>query len=132
MDILQYAIQMEKDGECFYRELLEKISDQGLRAIVTMLADEEVKHYHAIEKMRHDNYLMTETTILDDAKNIFIEMKNRGESFTPCQEQADLYAQAQKIETKSRQFYQDKASQTDNDEQRNTRGHDWERVECYT
>lgn len=118
MDILKYAMQMEKDGECFYREISEKTNDKGLQTILTMLADEEVKHYQAIEKMRQDDYQMTETTVLDDARNIFMEMKDRAEGFLPNQEQTELYAKAQEIEKKSRQFYQGQAAQTDKDDQK--------------
>lgn len=118
MDIFKYAMQMEKDGESFYREIAKKTSDKGLKKIVTMLADEEVKHYQAIERIKQNNYQMTETTVLDDAKNIFIEMKDRPQRFEPGQEQIGLYTEAQEIEKKSQQFYQDKAGQTNNDDQK--------------
>jgi len=83
-----------------------------------MLADEEVKHYQVIERMKQDKYQMTETTVLDDARNIFIEMKEQGERFESGQEQAELYTRAQEIEKKSQQFYQEKARQTDKDDQK--------------
>jgi len=100
---------MEKDVESFYREIAQKTSNEGLQKILTMLADEEVKHYQVIERMKQDKYQMTETTVLDDARNIFIEMKEQGERFEPGREQAELYARAQEIEKKSQQFYQEKA-----------------------
>jgi rubrerythrin len=118
MDIFEYATEMEKDGEKFYRELAQQTSSKGLQAILTMLADEEVKHCQAIERMRQDNYEMTETTVLDGARNVFVEMKERGERFDSAQEQAELYAKAQEIEERSRRFYQEKAGQTDKDAQR--------------
>ena len=118
MDIFDYALQMEKEGENFYREIAEKTSSKGLRRILTMLADEEVKHYQAIEGIRQDEYQMNEATVLDDAKNIFIEMKDRGESFEPNQEQTQLYAKAQSIERKSQQFYNEKASQADKENEK--------------
>ena len=118
MDIFDYALQMEKDGESFYREIAQKTSNEGLQKVLTMLSNEEVKHYQAIERMRQDKYQMTETTVLDDAKNIFIEMKEQGEIFEPGQEQTEFYARAQEIEKKSQQFYQNKAGQTDNEDQK--------------
>lgn len=118
MDIFDYALQMEKDGESFYREIAQKTSNEGLQKILTMLADEEVKHYQVIERMKQDKYQMTETTVLDDARNIFIEMKEQGERFEPRQEQAELYTRAQEIEKKSQQFYQEKARQADKDDQK--------------
>ena len=118
MDIFDYALKMEKDGETFYREIAQKTSSKGLKKILTMLADEEVKHYQAIENMRQDNCQMTKTTVLDAAKNIFIEMKDSGEKFEPDQEQIQLYARAQAIEKESQQFYQEKASQADKENQK--------------
>jgi rubrerythrin len=118
MNIFDYALQMEKDGESFYRDIAQKTSNEGLQTILTMLADEEVKHYQAIDRMRQDKFQMTETTVLDDARNIFIEMKELGEKFESGQEQAELYARAQEIEKKSQQFYQEKAGQTDKDDQK--------------
>jgi len=118
MDIYGFAMKMEKDGETFYRDISEKTSNKGLQAILTMLANEEVKHYQAIDRMRQDKYQMTETTVLDDARNIFIEMKEQGERFELRQEQTELYVKAQEIEKKSQQFYQEKARQTDKDDQK--------------
>jgi len=118
MDIFDYALQMEKDGEHFYRDIAKKTGNKGLKTILTMLADEEVKHYQVIERMKQDKYQMTETTVLDDARNIFIEMKEQGERLEPDQEQTEFYARAQEIEKKSQQFYQEKARQTDKDDQK--------------
>jgi rubrerythrin len=118
MDIFAYALQMEKDGEQFYHEIAQKTNNKGLRTILTMLADEEVKHYRVIENMRQDKYQMTETTVLDNARNIFIEMKEQGQTFEPAQEQTELYRKAQEIEKRSQQFYQEKAGQTDKDDQK--------------
>jgi rubrerythrin len=118
MDIFDYALQMEKDGETFYREIAKKTGNKGLQTILTMLADEEVKHYQAIESMKQNKYQMTETNVLDDARNIFTKMEDQDEKFEPDQEQAELYARAQEIEKKSQQFYQEKAGQTDKDDQK--------------
>ena len=42
MDIYQFAMQMEKDGENYYRKLAAECGVPGLQKIFTMLADEEV------------------------------------------------------------------------------------------
>ncbi len=49
MDIFDYAIQMEKDGEKYYREIAGKTNNKGLATIMNMLADEEVRHIQIIE-----------------------------------------------------------------------------------
>lgn len=52
MDIYSFALQMKKNGEEYYRELANKSGSEGLKKIFTMLAEEEVKHFQLIEKMR--------------------------------------------------------------------------------
>ena len=52
MNIYDFAIQMEKDGEAYYRELGRKSKAEGLQFIFSILADEEVRHYTILEKMK--------------------------------------------------------------------------------
>lgn len=118
MDIFDFALKMEKDGEDFYRKIAAKTNNKGLQKIVTMLANEEVKHYQAIESMKQDKYQMAQTTILDDARNIFVEMKEQKQEFEPDHDQVKLYEKAQEIEKKSQDFYNEKAQQADSDEQK--------------
>jgi rubrerythrin len=119
MDIFEYALQMEKDGENFYRRIAEATHVAGVRTIVTMLADEEVRHYKAIERMRQGRSgQMAETALLDDAKNIFVQMKDQHDEFTAEQEQVELYQKAQQIEKRSQKFYEEKSAQVDRKDQR--------------
>jgi len=46
MNIYEFAMQMEKDGENYYRHLAEESTITGLGKIFTMLANEEVKHFN--------------------------------------------------------------------------------------
>ncbi len=110
-DIFEYAMQMEKDGEDYYRQLAQQTANKGLKTILVMLADEEVKHYNAIERMQTAEAHMAETTILTDAKNIFAQIKESGESFDFDIKQTELYKKAQDIEEKSRDFYLEKANE---------------------
>ncbi|HDZ68837.1 MAG TPA: rubrerythrin [Phycisphaerales bacterium] len=110
MDIFKYAMQMENDGENYYRQLAQQSSNKGIQTIMTMLADEEVKHYNAIQKAKTGKSQMTETTILADAKNVFVQIKESNESFDFDIKQTELYRRAQDIEKKSRDFYLEKAN----------------------
>ena len=113
MNIFEYAMQMEKDGENFYRDLIQKTSNIGIKTILTMLADDEVKHYNTISRMRTAKPQMARTTILDDAKNIFIQLRKSDEEFDVDLGQVELYKKAQDIETASRNFYLEKANQVE-------------------
>ena len=113
MNIFEYAMQMEKDGENFYRNLIQKTSNIGIKTILIMLADDEVKHYNTISRMRTAKSQMARTTILDDAKNIFIQLRKSDEEFDVDLGQVELYKKAQDIETASRNFYMQKADQVE-------------------
>jgi len=111
MNIFEYAMHLEKDGEEYYRRLARQTANKGLRTILTMLADEEVKHYNAIGRMQTKEPHMAETTILTDAKNIFVQIKESGKSFDLDITQTELYRKAQDIEKESRDFYTEKANE---------------------
>ena len=110
MDIYEFAMRMEQDGERFYRNLADECSSPGIARILTGLADDEAKHYRIVRDMAEDvESDMAETTILTDAKNVFARMQ--GTSFDLGGLQVDVYRQAQEIERRSREFYEEKADQ---------------------
>ncbi|MBN1584729.1 MAG: ferritin family protein [Anaerolineae bacterium] len=117
MNIYEFAMRMEQDGEAFYRDLASKSNQPGVKRILTMLADDEVKHYHTVKKMAENAApTMAGTTILADAKNVFAGMQ--GTSLDLKGAQSDVYRQAQEIERQSQTFYEEKASEvTDPDAQ---------------
>jgi len=43
VDIFEYVMQMEKDGENYYHQLAQQITNKGLQTTLIMLADDEVK-----------------------------------------------------------------------------------------
>jgi len=111
MNIFEFAMKMEKDGENYYRQLAEKVNNKGIQTILTMLADEEVKHYNALVKIQAQKPQMAETTILTDARNVFEQMKEGNEKFNIDVNQIELYKEAQKIEERSINFYLEKADE---------------------
>jgi predicted RND superfamily exporter protein len=118
MDIFEFAMQMEKDGEDYYRHLVKQTENKGLKRIFIMLADDEVKHYETIKKMRTEAPRLAETQILSGAKNIFTQLKASGEKFNFDGKQAKLYKKAQEIEKKSQDFYLTKAKEVEKAYQR--------------
>lgn len=114
MDIYEYAMKMEKDGEAFYRELASKTGNKGLRNILTRLADAEVKHYNIFRKMReNETGGETDAGILEGVKNIFERMR-AGKEITGVEErEVELYRKAQDIERKSEEFYLEKAGEVE-------------------
>ncbi|MEN8257585.1 MAG: ferritin family protein [Thermodesulfobacteriota bacterium] len=121
MNIFGYAMQMEKDGENYYRKLAKECNNVGLRGIFTMLADEEVKHYKVVEKLTKKDKTpqLAETNILENVKNIFIEMKDvKQDLHIDTSEEADNYRKARDIEDMSQKFYLEKADQVEGEQAR--------------
>jgi len=119
MDIYEFAKQMEKDGEIYYRELANSSRLAGLKKIFTILADDEVKHYRIIEQLRLKSGLpqMADTQALENVKNIFIEMK--GVEIGPridTTRETNAYRKARELEKMSRDFYLAKAAEVEGKE----------------
>ena len=111
MDILDYAMKMEKDGESFYRQLAKDADSKGVKTIFAMLADEEVRHFNIIQKIKSRTpQQIQDSQILNDVKNVFVQIKESGEKIDYHAKQSELYKKAQDIEELSRKFYLDKAA----------------------
>jgi rubrerythrin len=113
MDIYSYAMQMEKDGENYYREIAAQSTNTGIRNILIMLADAEVRHYQTFQKMKtHEALPIADLSYLSSVKNFFAEMRERKRTITNGTQTA-LYQKAQKLEEKTRDFYREKAGEVD-------------------
>ena len=118
MDIFTFAMQMEKDGEQYYSELSVKTDNKGIKTILTLLADAEVKHYQILETMSReaDNPVLAKDTIFQNAKNIFQQMKDDKAAMNIASDVSyvGLYKEALDIESKSKSFYLEKADDVSN------------------
>ena len=111
MDIYEYAMQMERDGENLYRDLADKTGNRGLKSILLLLADAEVRHYKLFQNMKkNEKVSMTDTSILNDVKNVFVKMKEE-KSFDVDVSQIDMYRKAQGIEKMTENFYRARAQE---------------------
>ena len=52
MDLFEFSIQMEKDAEALYRKMAENAPVEGIKKVLLMLAEDEVKHRVAIEQLQ--------------------------------------------------------------------------------
>lgn len=113
MNIYDYAMQMEKDGEVYYRELAAKTENTGIRNILNMLATAEVRHYETFQRMKdHQALPIVDLGYLSSIKNVFAELRERKRSITNGTQTA-LYQKAQKLEERTRDFYREKANEVD-------------------
>jgi rubrerythrin len=110
MDIFEFGMKMEEDGEAFYREIAEKSADKGMKAILTLLADSEVKHYNVLKKMKeHSETGLDAVTLMPEVKNVFEQMKDDKGDLDADVSQVEMYSKAREIELKSEVFYREQA-----------------------
>lgn len=113
MNAYDYAMQMEKEGEVFYRELAEEAQQEGLKKIFLMLANEEVKHYKMFEKMAKNSESITvpNMEVYKEAKDIFSEMQKSSVAYDFGDQQIDFYRRAMETEDKAYELYLEKAKE---------------------
>lgn len=110
MDIFEFGMKMEKDGENYYREIAAKSADKGMKTILTLLADSEIKHYNVLKLMKARAEASLDTvTLMPDIKNVFAQMKEEKGDLDPDISQVKMYSTAKEIELKSEAFYREQA-----------------------
>ena len=119
MDIFEVALEQKQLSEQYYHQLAEKAGSEGLRNILTMLADEEVIHYRTLEQMKANTSVeVTDTNVLADARDVFNQMRGSYGEFDFDISELELYKKAMDMEAESRKYYLQKAQEVDLPEQR--------------
>jgi len=112
MDIFDYAMQMEKDGEAYYHLIAGKVEHKGIRSILMMLADAETVHYRVFEQLKKNETVpLVDSPILAGVKNIFQQIAVSKDFSLFSLSEIDLYKAAQDIEQRSIKLYEDQATQ---------------------
>jgi len=120
MDVFDFAMKMEQDGEAYYRKLAAEANNSGLTTILNFLAEEEVKHFNIFRKLKGGTSSeLPESTLLTDVKNIFQELAEKSDSpFQFDASQPQFYRKAQDLEKQSEMFYRDKAEETEDESEK--------------
>lgn len=114
MNVFEFAMQMEKDGEAYYRNMAANSENEIVKNILLDLADDEVKHYKIFKKFHEGDLsgakMMANTThVMEDAKNIFEQLADSGNTPKFSGDVVKAWRQAQEVEKKSEDFYREKA-----------------------
>lgn len=117
MNVYDYAMQMEQDGENYYRRMADCSSSTGMKKIFFMLAIEEIKHYKALEqhKRQWGTMHLEPTKILGKVKTVFMEM-NMNEQvlrFDGNHEIISILARIRDYEADCRNYYLEQSDQLD-------------------
>ena len=119
MNIFDYAIKMEQDGEQFYRNMAEKSQKMGFKTILNMLAEDEVKHAEVFKNMKNEVMPdMQNSEVIATSRNIFDQMRNEKIDINSEKDQVELYKKAQGIEAENEAFYREKVNEVSIDAQK--------------
>lgn len=79
MNIFEFALKMELDGEAFYRNLAATAKDADLKAVLELLADDEQRHYQIIQQAEKQTFqYIAATPSADIQKNVFANLEFAG------------------------------------------------------
>lgn len=119
MNVYEYAMKVEKEGESYYREMSSSATNAGLKRIFTMLADEEVKHYNVFKNMmKKEDMDLENLNLITDTQTIFQTLLEEKNNVSFDAEQVQYYKDAIAREKDSHDFYAQKAEELDNEKQK--------------
>jgi len=108
MDPFAFSIQMEKDAEALYRKMADNTPVPGVKKVLLLLAEDEVKHRKAIEQLQKRMSVEPLEGVALDIKTVFDEMK-QDKDFTSLSEDAvEDYRKAVEIEKRGIAFYKER------------------------
>ncbi len=108
MEIMQFAITMEKDGEQYYREQAARNGGGPLRVVFELLARDEARHAELLTRMQEDvAYELESDNALTEQMNLFSTAGDFQSAVEALPDQAELYHAAQEKERQSIELYDD-------------------------
>ena len=117
MNILEFAINMELDGEKYYNDQAEIINDKNLKNIFLILAKDENSHAKILQdKSNNLSYDLKSNETLSEAKNLFKGIKDFKNEIKLNPDQLDLYRVALEKEKESIDLYEKLLSQSEDNE----------------
>lgn len=120
MNIFDFAIDFEIENRKLYEEFAEKTGNEDLKGVFLELAEEEKKHENIVRQLKENKKAdNVEAGILPKAKKVLENIANdlpEGSEGVFVDEQVNVYKKAIDIETKSYEFYEEKAEESDSEE----------------
>jgi len=113
MNNLEFAINMEHDGEKFYKRQAEKNKDNSLNTVFLLLEKDEAHHAQILQNKFNE---LTDNNTLSQVNNVFKESKGFISEFEKIPNQLDAYKFALEIERKSIDLYTSFLSESTDDQ----------------
>ena len=112
MNVYEYAMKVEKDGEKYYRELADKSLYSGLKIVFNILAKEEVKHYNIVKQMMKNSDLdVNSLDVSLDTETIYESLSTQKDSVDFNQDEIKFYEEAIARELEAENFYIEQAKE---------------------
>jgi len=110
---LEFAINMEHDGEKFYKRQAEINKDNSLNTVFLLLEKDEAHHAQILQNKFNE---LTDNNTLSQVNNVFKESKGFISEFEKIPNQLDAYKFALEIERKSIDLYTSFLSESTDDQ----------------
>lgn len=110
MNILEFAVNMEKEGEAFYRNQANENKNSGLFKVFSILADDEKQHVKILSEFINKETSNLAESELSNIKGVFSDHFKNDIKHKP--EQLDIYREALKKEKESINLYSDLLEKT--------------------
>ncbi len=107
MSALEFAIQMELDGERYYRDQAELNKDNNLQPVFELLANEERQHADILRKYaKKSDYDFTDSRAFAEFKNVFADLDAFSVEVKTTPDQLDGYRLALEKEREMIELYE--------------------------
>lgn len=118
MNLFEFALKMEKDGQGYYEKLADQTDLPGLKKIFTRLAEDEQKHYAIFQRLQAGKTApdLQQSSSLDEVENIFASLPLPEVASKNLAETLKAYQYAMKVEADSVALYEKSAAEEDNPE----------------
>jgi len=120
MGIYKFALNFEKENREYYEKCASEAKSNHIRKIFDYLANEEKKHEEIVRKLADGEISNYESDILPKSKEIFQAIAkdiSKNENIYEA-DNLGVYRKAVKMEQESHEFYKEKATETDNEEEK--------------
>ena len=119
MDVLEYAIKMELEGEQYYREQMEINKNNRLYSVCRILAEDEKRHARILENKRKGlPYELEDKDALAAVRNVFSDEPDFDAEGKAMPSQLDFYRMALGLEKESIELYNNFLTNADSDEEK--------------
>ncbi|NMC57666.1 MAG: ferritin family protein [Eubacteriaceae bacterium] len=115
MDILSFAVKMEREGEKYYKEQADINQNNSLHTIFMNLAQDECHHARIIENKLEGIAYQPKAEVSSRTKNVFKNTDNFKMEIKEIPQQIDAYRMAMEKEKESIELYKKLLNETSDD-----------------